>query len=153
MVAQQLLIKERPVIKCMHCFYVTGLNVSARSDGVTHEGSYAQIDDIFIETLFRVVDGYDASKGVFTHMIRFIYNRKVDGVAYKAAREDTVYGVGDKGAPISIDAQARRNDDDSTTVGDLISSYDDSGECESNAYNCWIEIDEREVVNAVDALV
>ena len=151
-VAQQLSLKERLVTKCMRYFYVTGLNVSVRDDGVTHEGSYAQVDEIFIETLVGVIDGYDASKGVFTHMVRFIYSRKVDDAAYKAAREDTAFGGSDESAPISLDAQARKNDDDSTTVGDLISSHDDSGECESYAGDCWVEIDEREVVNAIDAL-
>ena len=151
-VAQQLALKEKLVSKCMRFFYITGQNVSARADGVKHEGSYAQVDGVFIEILAKAVNDYDASKGVFTHMLRFVYSRKVEDAAYKAAREDTVYGGGDDSAPISLDAQARRNDDDSTTVGDLVPSPEDAGDQNTPIDSCWDEVDEREIVSSVDAL-
>ena len=151
-VAQQLALKEKLVSKCMRFFYITGQNVSVRADGVKHEGSYAQVDGIFIETLVKAVNDYDASRGVFTHMLRFVYSRKVEDAAYRAAREDTVYGGGDDSAPISLDAQARRNDDDSTTIGDLVSSHEDAENSDMSVDTCWDEADEREIVGAVDAL-
>ncbi len=160
--AQQLALKEKLVTKCMKFFFITGQNVASRSDGVKHEGDYAQVDGIFIEALIKAADNYDASKGTFTHMLRFVYSRKVQDAAYKAAREDTVFGGGDDSAPISLDASARRNGDGSTTVGDLISFPEyvddlDSPSEEAKGYDTsigsyWDDADEQEIVSAVDML-
>ena len=154
-ISQQIALKERLVAKCMRFFFVTGPNVGTREDGVLHEGGYAQVDDIFIDALLKTIDNHDSSEGLFTHQLANKYAMMRVDAAYKAARQDTEYGGSITSAPIMLDAPARRNDDNSTTVGDLVAIHDDAerpGEAGGSFPQDEAEEDLREVVDATDAL-
>lgn len=152
-ISQQIALKERLVAKCMRFYFITGPNVGTREDGILHEGGYAQVDDIFIDALLKTIDNHDASEGLFTHQLANKYAMMRVDAAYKAAKKDTEYGGGITGAPIMLDAPVRRNDDGSTTVGDLVRVCDEVDPVASDG-SSWQEEEEdlREVVDATDAL-
>ncbi len=137
--AQVIVLRERLITKCMKFFYITGDNVAYREDCVIHEGHYSQVDETFMEALLKVADRYDSRYGLFTHMLRNKYALMRTDEAYKAADEDTRFGGGETGAPISLQGRARRNDDDSTTIEAITGEYDeereDVGEEGTDAFN------------------
>lgn len=142
--SRSIMLRERLATKCLRFFYITGDNVLEREDGILHEGGFAQVDDIFLEAVTQVIDKYDSSRGEFTHMLRSKFKYKKDDAAFAAAREDTIFGGGTQGAPISLDAQIRRNDGDSTALSD--------GYIEAGVGARWREADGQGLVNMVEAL-
>ena len=153
-VSQELALKGKLVEKCMRFYYTTGDNVGVRDDGVLHEGSYAQIDDCFIDALMYTVERYDASRGLFTHMFTNQYVYTCRTKAYDAARGDSALGGSKVSAPILLDAPVRENDDKTTTVGDLVKVYDDEGydQVVSEGESSREDEDLRKTIDAVDAL-
>ena len=117
--ARILFLREKLVSSAMSFFYVTGDNVETREDGITHQGHYTQVDELFIDVLMKVVDAYDPEKGLFTHMLRNRYRYARLDAAIAAAAEDTVLGGGEEGSPLSLDENAWRGGDSSTTVADI----------------------------------
>ena len=122
--AQILSLQERLVAKCMRFFYVTGVNVSGGMDFEEYEESATQVDELFVDALLRSVKTYDSDKGLFTHMLRNKYKFMRTDAAYAAAKEDTRFGGSTESSPISLQARARKNDDDSTTIEETTGEYD-----------------------------
>lgn len=127
--ARILFLREKLVSSAMSYFYITGDNVETREDGVTHQGHYTQVDELFIDVLMKVVDAYDPGKGLFTHMLRNKYRYARLDAAIAAAAEDTALGGGEEGSPLSLDEKAWHDGDGSATVADVagtkLSSVDD----------------------------
>lgn len=152
-VSQELALKGKLVEKCMRFYYVVGDNVADYGDGIMHEGHYAHVDEIFMDALLYCVERYRAIKP-FTHMLMNQFANLRVTSAYDAAREDSVYGGSKTSAPIYLDAPVRENDDKTTTVGDMVKTYDDAGydEAASEKEEAQAEEDFRKIVDAVDAL-
>jgi len=116
--ARILFLREKLVSSAMSFFYVTGDNVETREDGVTHQGHYSQVDELFVDVLMKVVDAYDPEKGLFTHMLKNRYRYARLDAAMAAAAEDTALGGSKEGSPLSLDEKAWRDGDGSATVAD-----------------------------------
>ena len=117
--ARILFLREKLVSSAMSFFFITGDNVEAREDGVTHQGHYAQVDELFIDVLMKVLNAYDPDKGLFTHMLKNRYKYARLDAAMAAAAEDTALGGSEEGSPLSLDEKAWRDGDGTTTVADV----------------------------------
>ncbi len=117
--ARILFLREKLVSSAMSFFFITGDNVEAREDGVTHQGHYAQVDELFIDVLMKVLNAYDPDKGLFTHMLKNRYKYARLDAAMAAAAEDTALGGSEEGSPPSLDEKAWRDGDGTTTVADV----------------------------------
>ena len=117
--ARILFLREKLVSSAMAFFFVTGDNVETREDGVTHQGHYAQVDELFIDVLMKVLSSYDPDKGLFTHMLKNRYKYARLDAAMAAAAEDTALGGSEEGSPLSLDEKAWRDGDGSTTIADI----------------------------------
>ena len=120
--ARIFFLREKLVSSAMSFFFVTGDNVETREDSVTHQGHYAQVDELFIDVLLKVLDTYNPDKGLFTHMLKKKYKYARLDAATAAAQEDTALGGSAEGAPQSLDEKAWRDGDDSATVADVTSA-------------------------------
>lgn len=145
-ISRTITLRERITAKCLKFFYITGSNVSTRSDFANSllesntgsqyskesteklyqtESSIPQVDDFFIDALLDTLERYNSTEGVFTHMLRNKFGFKRLDAAYKAARMDTAFGGSNEGAPISLDAPVRQNDDGTLTFGDQVGEVDE----------------------------
>lgn len=134
-ISRSKLLREQLAVQCMNFFYVVGDNISVRENGIKHEGSYAQVDGIFIVAITDTLDNFDSSKGEFTHMLRNQFANRRKQQADDAITYDTRYGGSASGAPISMNVRISKNDDLSSTLENMISRKsegEDEGEYEES---------------------